>query len=166
MAWLVPALALACQWPAATTDTSAEDRPIPDIGTGTMLEEALAVLRAQLDTAAAGLDEAGVRSLARVEPISDRLLETRLPFAWISAESYSLEARLRQIQSRVDRIEALRTGGATREDVVAGIAELRAEVERLQDELRVGGVAAPTPVGVLLDSLDRLGPRLQPRPEE
>jgi hypothetical protein len=72
---------------------------------------------------------------------------------------------LRQIQSGADRIEALRTGGARRDDVVAGIAELRAEVERLQDELRIGGAAAPTPVGVLLDSLDRLGPREPPRPE-
>jgi hypothetical protein len=165
MAWLVPALIPACQWPGTPADELDDEPPVIEVGTGTTLEEALSVLRAQLDTAAAGLDEAGSRSLARVEPISDRLLETRLPFAWISVESYSLEARLRQIQSRVDRIEALRTGGARREDVVAGIAELRAEVERLQDELTVGGVAMPTPVGVLLDSLDRSGPRQQPRPE-
>jgi hypothetical protein len=155
MARLVPILALACQWPGSAGDP-ADAEPTIEIGTGTTLDEALALLRAQLDTAAAGLDEAGTRSLGRVESISDRLLETHLPFAWLSAESYSLEARLRQIQSRADRIEALRSGGVRRDDVVAGIAELRAEVERLQIELAAGGVAAPVPVRTLLDSLDRL----------
>lgn len=129
--------------------------PAFEIGPGTTLDAALSALLVQLDTIVDGPDEAGARSLARVGTISDRLLETRLPFAWLSAESYSLEARLRQIQSRVDRIEALRGGGARREDVDAAVVELQADVARLETELAAGGTPPPTPVGLLLDSLDR-----------
>jgi len=154
MALVVPTLAFACRWPGSTAETSAA-APVTEIGPGTGLDDALAMLYAQLDTAAAGLDEAGTRSLGRVKAISDRLLETSLPFAWLSAESYSLEARLRQIQTRVDRMEALRQGGARRDDVVAGLLDLSATVGQLRNELAAGGTVSPVPVGVLLDSLDR-----------
>ena len=152
--WLVPLLALACEWPGSAPDAAAS-APSVEIGPAMSLGEALALLQAQLDTAAAGLDEAGVRSMGRVETISDRLLETRLPFAWISAESYSLEARLRQIQSRADRAEALRTGGARRsDDMVGAIADLRAAVAQLQADLAAGGGDAPTPIDRVLATLD------------
>lgn len=151
----MPSLSSGCQWPGGNTEPAADLEAAIDMGPATPLDDALSLLSAQLDTASAGLDEAGTRSLGRVEAISDRLLETRLPFAWLNTESYSLEARLRQIQSRADRIEALRTGGARREDVLAVVVALRDEVALLRAELRAGGKAAPTPVGRLLDSLDR-----------
>jgi phage shock protein A len=156
VAWLVPALALACQWPGSADESIAATVTVTGMEPGTTLADALALLHAQLDTAAAGLDEAGTRSLARVEAISDRLLETRLPFAWSSAESYSLEARLRQIQSQADRVESLRSGGAGRDVVMASLLALRGEVERLEATLEMGGTAPPTPIGTLLDSLDRM----------
>lgn len=118
------------------------------------LDDALALLFAQVDTAAAGLDDAGIRSMARVETISDRLLETRLPFAWISAESYSLEARLRQLQSRADRTEALRTGGGRRDQVDSAIVELRDAIAQLQADLAAGGAEAPRPIDRILTALD------------
>jgi hypothetical protein len=157
LARLLPVLALACQWPGSGGGPETTEVPAFEIGPATTLDTALRALMVQLDTVVAGQDEAGARSLARVGAISDRLLETQLPFAWLSAESYSLEARLRQIQSRVDRIEALRTGGARREDVAEVVLELRADVVRLETELAAGGSPAPTPVGALLDSLDRSG---------
>jgi len=154
LAWLMPLLALACKSPGSLPESEAAV-PAVEIGPAMSLAEALTLLQAQLDTASAGLDEAGVRSMARVETISDRLLETRLPFAWISAESYSLEARLRQIQSRADRAEALRTGGARRsEDVVAAIADLRAAVSQLQADLAAGGGEAPREIQRVLNALD------------
>jgi hypothetical protein len=146
----------ACQWPGTNGDgSSPATGPAARIGPATTLAESLAMLQTQLDSAvASGFDDTGTRNLGQAEAISDRLLETRLPFAWLSAESYSVEARLRQIQSRADRAEAMRAGGARREDVLAEIRALVGEVEQLQEELAAGGMAAPAPVGELLIRLD------------
>jgi hypothetical protein len=158
--WL-PALCLcmvlsSCQPTGRPRDSAtASPGPALDIGPATRLSESLVLLRGQLDSArTTGLDDTGTRNLNRAEAISDRLLETRLPFAWISAESYSLEARLRQIQSRADRVESLRIGGARREDVLAEIGHLVEAVDSLRADIARGGSQAPPPVDQLLVRMD------------
>jgi len=153
---VVALLQAACGWPGTGQQNSAAvTDPETRIGPTTPLSQALVVLRAELDSAIeAGLDDDGARNLDRAEVISDRLLETRLPFAWISAESYSLEARLRQIQSRADRAVSLRVGGARREDVLAEIRQLTAALDSLRLDIARGGTAAPTPIDQLLIRLD------------
>lgn len=153
-AWILPLCLASCQWPGVPAEGSAAAPPA-EIGPGTTLNEALLLLEAQLDSVvASGLDEAGGRSLDRAEAISDRLLETRLPFAWISGESYSLEARLRQIQSRTDRAQALRAGGARRDDVLGAIVDLQGAVAGLRTVLAAGGSTSPPPIDELLTRLD------------
>ncbi len=118
------------------------------------LEDALLRMEAMLDTArAAGLDAGGVERLYRAEQISDRLLETETPFAWL-ADDYSVEARVRQIQSIADRVIARVRGNARREDLDADVAVLEARVVELRDALRGGGREAPVPVARLLAALD------------
>jgi hypothetical protein len=144
-----------CQMPGIREGDRVPPSVPAEISPGTPAGTTLALLQAQLDSAlAAGLDGDGPAHLDRAEAISDRLLESRLPFAWISAESYSVEARLRQIQTRTDRIESLRAGGARGEDVLAEIRDLRDLVARAATELAAGGSAAPPPVQQLLVTLD------------
>lgn len=145
----------ACRMPGTGESTVPPTTFPVEIASGTAVGVTLVLLQAQLDSAlAAGLDGAGPAHLVRAEAISDRLLETRLPFAWISAESYSVEARLRQIQTQADRIVALRVGGARREDVTSEIQQLRDAVAGLRRDLGASGGAAPTPVQQLLSTLD------------
>jgi hypothetical protein len=155
VAGLLLACLAACRMPG-TGESTVPPTTLPvEIGSGTPVGVTLVLLEAQLDSAlAAGLDGAGPVHLDRAEAISDRLLETRLPFAWISAESYSVEARLRQIQVRADRVEALRLGGARGEDVTAEIRQLREAVAVLRRELDADGTPAPPPVQQLLSTLD------------
>jgi hypothetical protein len=145
-----------CGWPGTGQQkTATSTGPETRIGPNTPLSQALILLRAELDSALeAGLDENGARNLDRAEIISDRLLETRLPFAWIRAESYSLEARLRQIQSRADRAVSLRTGGARREDVLTEIRQLTDALDSLRLDIARGGTSAPAPIDQLLTRLD------------
>ena len=44
--------------------------------------------------------------LMRAEAITDRLLETDLPFHWMRARDYSVESAVRQIQALADRVIA------------------------------------------------------------
>lgn len=153
---LITALTMAaCQWPPGRDGSTPENPAEPPIGPGTPVAVNLALLQAQLDTIlATGLDDAAPARLERAEAISDRLLESRLPFAWLSAESYSVEARLRQIQTRTDRIGALVASGGRSEDVLAETAQLREVVVRLRSELEAGGTSAPPSIQQLLTTLD------------
>jgi len=145
----------ACQWPGTPGRSAPPAQPLPEIGPQTPVGDALALLQARLDSVlAAGLDDSGPGRLERAEAISDRLLETRLPFAWISAESYSVEARLRQVQTMTDRVSAMRAGGARSEEVLIEVDSLRAAVARLRHDLAAGGHAAPPPVQQLLSTMD------------
>lgn len=153
-AWLLVAGFTACQWPGAPGERTTT-LPPAEFGPGTPLGVALALLQVQLDSAVdSGLDETSARNLDRAEAISDRLLETRLPFAWLSAESYSLEARLRQIQTRTDRAQALRAGGGRRDEVFEAVEDLRGAVAGLRAGLVAGGTVPPPPVRQLLTVLD------------
>jgi hypothetical protein len=146
----------ACGWPGTgQPNTATAAGPEARIEPNTPLAQALLLLRAELDSAVeSGLDDDGVRNLDRAEVISDRLLETRLPFAWIRAESYSLEARLRQIQSRADRAVSLRVGGARREDILSEIRLLTEALDSLRLDIARGGTSAPAPIDQLLIRLD------------
>ena len=87
--------------------------------------------------------------LVRAEAISDRLLETKLPFAWMTARAYGVESLLRQIQSLSDRILAELRRGAHPEEIDRDLKDLAAKVKDLRAGLKSGG--GPMPIS--LDSL-------------
>lgn len=129
----------------ATIEAMAEVRP------GTPLDEMLEKLDQHLVASMAGeLEGSAGEEFLRAEAISDRLLEARMPFEWIPSESYSLESKLRQIQSSADRILAQLRTAAPRPQMLQDLRSLRAEVARLRQTAAQGGVAAPVPVSRLL----------------
>lgn len=131
--------------PQATIEVMAEIRP------GTPLEELLERLDRHLVNAMAGeLDGNAGREFLRAEAMTDRLLEARMPFEWIPAESYSLESKLRQIQSSADRILAQLRTGAPRQQMLQDLRALRTDVARLRQTVAAGGAPAPVPVERLL----------------
>ena len=149
-------LAAACGGPADIPGTGAMQAPAEGVS-GVPLERILAGLEAQLDSALAeGLGGGSVRRLARAEAVTDRLIETELPFAWLGDGGYSVEARLRQIQALADRVMAQTRGGAGRDSLAAGVEALRDRVRSLRRELAEGGSAAPPPVGDLLRAMDTM----------
>jgi hypothetical protein len=112
-------------------------------------------MEAELDTAlAAGVDGAGIERLYRAEEISNRLLESHLPFAWLEDENYSVDARLRQIQSVADRVVARIRSSGRQEELTADVESLRAEIRTLRAGLARGGTAAPIPIERILTQLD------------
>ncbi len=134
------------------------------VASGMPLADMLATLEAVLDSAVSGDpgdDEVAAR-LYRAEAITDRLLDSRLPFEWLTAERYSVDARLRQIQALADRVTAQLRTRAPRESVLEDASALRRDVQRLQAELAEGGGAAPTPLEQLLSAADTIRPRRPP----
>ena len=131
--------------PQATIEVMAEIRP------GTPLDELLTRLDRHLVNAMAGeLDGDAGDEFLRAEAMTDRLLEARMPFEWIPAESYSLESKLRQIQSSADRILAQLRTGAPRQQMLQDLRALRTDVARLRQMVAAGGAPAPVPVERLL----------------
>ena len=131
--------------PAATIAVMAEIRP------GTPLDEMLETLDQHLVNAMAGqLEGDAGDEFLRAEAITDRLLEARMPFEWIPSESYSLESRLRQIQSSADRIMAQLRTAAPRPQMLQDLRSLRTDVARLRQTVAAGGTPAPVPVDRLL----------------
>jgi hypothetical protein len=125
---------------------------------GARLADGLAIVEATLDSAlATRLDEAGVPHLLRAEALSDRVLETEMPFAWLAAQNYSVEARVWQIQAQADRIVARLRAGARREDLLPEVEVLRGDVNSLRTALASGGEPQPPPVEYLLEQLDSAG---------
>ena len=112
------------------------------------LERSLIALEQELDAAANSDDRAD--RLIRAEAITDRLLETRLPFAWMTARAYGVQSLLRQIQSLADRIIAELRSGEKAEIIEQDVADLRAKVKELQAGLRAGGGAMPLSLDSLL----------------
>jgi hypothetical protein len=118
---------------------------------GTPLEELLHMLDEHLVRAMAGRMEGdAVSDFRRAEAITDRLLEARLPFEWFAHEQYSLQSRLRQIQSMADRVMAMLDTGAPRDAMLTDLRLLRTEVVRLREAVAQGGTRAPPPIGRLL----------------
>lgn len=152
-----------CTRPDERMVASADPPPatvVAPVEAGTPLDELLAFLDAELAAALeSGLaGDEGMARLMRAEAISDRLLEARLPFTWLTAEAYSLPARLRQIQASADRVVALVRGGAQAQRLADETGVLRADVSDLRAALVRGGGPAPPTLDMLLagrDTTDR-----------
>ncbi|HUH12581.1 MAG TPA: hypothetical protein VMK65_05705 [Longimicrobiales bacterium] len=114
------------------------------------LDGQLARLEAELRAAA---DEDGDRfatRLRRAEAITDRLLEDELPVVWLPGE-YFVEARLRQLQVRADRIVAGLQRGASAGDLRDEVDTFLSAVTRVRADIRGGGSPeAPPPLDSLL----------------
>jgi hypothetical protein len=164
LALLLPLVA-ACQSPAPE---QAPGQPtavvITDLRPGTSLEEVLQHLDQELVRAIAGdMEGVAVDHFRRAEAISDRLLEARQPFEWITSDQYSVQARLRQIQSGADRISAQLQTGVPRDSMLLDLRALRQDVLRLRQAISRGGGRAPIPLQQLLsDTLPSPTPRPAP----
>jgi hypothetical protein len=125
---------------------------------GAPLDQMLQMLDEHLVSALEGrMEGPAVNDFRRAEAITDRLLEARQPFEWIPHEQYSLQSRLRQIQSMADRVLAMLETGAPREDMMAALQVLRGEVVRLREIVAQGGTRAPPPLRLLLQGGDTAG---------
>lgn len=140
----------------ATLAIMAEVRP------GMPLDNVLALLDEHLVRAMTGrMEGSALDEFRRAEAISDRLLEARMPFEWIESDGYSLESRLRQIQSMCDRVLAQVRTGVPRDTILQDLSALRTEVVRLRNAVAGGGTRAPTPIEALLSS-DTLRTEVRP----
>jgi hypothetical protein len=113
------------------------------------LDNSLAQMQKELNEAVAHQDQLTER-LIRAEAISDRLLETRQPFAWISTSSYGVEPMVRQIQALADRVLAELRGGMSTQAVMPDVRLLQTKVARLRAGIKAGGGAAPPSLDALL----------------
>jgi hypothetical protein len=161
---LVVSASSACNRGGAADTASAEATAPPAAAVtsvaGMPLDSALVLLSNELDAAIANrLDNTGFERFQRAEALTDRLLETRYPFAWLKSESYSLESKLRQIQALADRILAEQRSGLDADSVLVDVRLAREEVAELRDALRRGGERAPPPLEKLLAGRDTLTPR-------
>jgi hypothetical protein len=157
-------LVAVCQRPAPVSEEAPEqpaDVVLTDLRPGTPLEQMLLYLDQELARAIAGeMEGVAVDHFRRAEAISDRLLEARQPFEWIAMDQYSVQARLRQIQSGADRVMAQLQTGAPRDSMLQDLRALRADVLRLRQAISRGGGRAPIPLQQLLaaDTLRRRTP--------
>jgi hypothetical protein len=150
-------LLAACSATACGPSTPEPDSPqvtmavMTEIRPGTPLEDMLELLDQHLVAAMSGQMEGdALDEYRRAEAISDRLLEATMPFEWIPSENYSLESKLRQVQSSADRVLAQVRTGVPRPIMLQDLRTLRAEVARLRQIVAAGGTAAPVPVERLL----------------
>jgi hypothetical protein len=151
---------------AETVDTGAPVAAIAPLASGMPLDSMLVRLESELDEAldeGRGEDAANER-LVRAEAITDRLLDSRIPFPWLKTQNYSVDSRLRQIQALADRVIAQIESRGPRSNVITDANALRGEVRRLRAELAQGGTAAPPPLEELLAS-DTFATRVAPRPQ-
>lgn len=118
---------------------------------GVSLDQSLRDLEKELSAAlGTGLDKGGMPHILTAEAITDRLLESRLPFAWLKATSYSLEGYVRQIQSLADRIVAESRSGVDKGMTMRDVIALRRKVIDLRHSLAIGGVNPPMSLDSLL----------------
>lgn len=126
---------------------------------GMPLDTVLALLETELDAALDDADDETLQAhLVRAEAITDRLLDSRLPFAWLTRERYSLDARLRQVQALADRVVAQIRSRAPRDSVLRDARDLRTDVHTLRTELSEGGGPAPPPLDQLLTRPESIRP--------
>jgi hypothetical protein len=119
------------------------------IGGAATLDNGLAAMQKELAEAVRDQGRFNER-LTQAEAISDRLLETKLPFAWLRTSSYGVEPRVRQIQALADRILAQLRGGMSTQAVLPDVRLLQSSVEQLRNGLRAGGRPAPASLDALL----------------
>lgn len=119
------------------------------------LADGLEMIRTVLDSAIANrLEDPGEQQLMRAEALTDRVLETQLPFGWLAAQNYSVEARVWQLQAQADRIVARLRAGARREDLLPEAEALLRDVTELHSSIAGGGEAPPPSIDQLLRQLD------------
>ncbi len=153
------AVAVACQ-PNPEEDRMSEPPPPPatliaPIRENMSLTEKLDRLQAELDAALArgGIDAYARSRIYRAEAITDRILESEPPFAWLQA-SYGVEAWLRQLQSMADRIVAQIRRNEPEERIMEDVARLRESVMALRTELAKPGGPMPPPLDTLLATFE------------
>jgi len=153
----VSALCAACRPTAEPPGSDATVAIMDEVRAGTPLDEMLRMLDERLVAAMGGaMEGSATDDFTRAEAITDRLLEARMPFEWLTADQYSVESRLRQVQSSADRILAQIQTGVAADTVAQNLRELREDVVRLRETIARGGTPAPVPVDRLLagDSSD------------
>ena len=157
-------IAAGCQPRPEETPAQSTAIVMTEIRPGAPLDEMLQHLETEVVLAdSGGMEGEAVNHFRRAEAISDRLLEARLPFEWMTAEQYSVQARLRQIQSSADRVLAQVQTNAPREEMLRNLSQLRRDVSRLREAISRGGGRAPTPLERLLaDSATQTVPRVAP----
>lgn len=87
--------------------------------------------------------------LMQAEAITDRLLESDLPFFWLRTRDYSVESAVRQIQALADRVVAKMRNGMEGQDILEDARDLKQKVLTLRRDLSGGG----GPIPLSLDSL-------------
>lgn len=115
------------------------------------LDDGLKLLDAELAEAMKGDlgSNDSKQHLLRAEAITDRLLETEMPFYWLKRD-YSVESVVRQIQALADRIVAKMRNGLSGVDLQTDVRSLRRQVLELRQELAQGGGPAPPSLDTLL----------------
>lgn len=98
------------------------------------------------------LDDQGTSSFIAAETITDRLLEARMPFEWLDDQDYSVQARLRQIQSAADRVMARIRTDVDGAQTMTDLRGLREDVVALRRAIARGGTRAPPDIHALLAS--------------
>lgn len=115
------------------------------------LDQSLKELEQELSLAlGSGMDDAGKAHILTAEAITDRLLETKMPFTWLRADAYSLEAYNRQIQALADRIVAEIRSGVDHATITREVTALRRKVIILRQLLAKGGGKTPPSLDSLL----------------
>lgn len=138
---------------AADASEQASVSILAEIRQGMPLDSLLFMIDSHLVRAmAGGMDSESTIQFLRAEALTDRLLEARAPFEWIVAEGYSVESRLRQIQSSADRVRAQVQTAAPRDQMLGDLRNLREEVVQLRRALTRGGTRAPPDIHELLAS--------------
>lgn len=115
------------------------------------LDQQLRLLEKEVsDALAEGVDKAGQQHMFRAEALTDGLLESKLPFMWLTSTSYSLEGYVRQIQALADRIVAEIRSGTDRGTITQDAIALRRSAAQLRRALAMGGGNPPVPLDSLL----------------
>ena len=150
---LLPILLVGCG--RETRDEPALSGPVPpgaalvSMPSNVSLDSALKLVEREIVLAQRGEGDFGAR-LQTAEAITDRLIETQMPFAWISSRSYGVEPMLRQIQTLADRIIAEYRSQARPEAIRRDLDDLHELVRGLRLGLRAGGGPHPPTLDSLL----------------
>lgn len=149
---------------APSTDSDAPERAtvavMSEVPPGMPLDQILTLLEEHLVRAEVGrMEGSALDEFRHAEAITDRLLEARAPFTWLSAEDYSVQSRLRQVQSMADRVHAQVRTGMPRDTVLRNLGELRDQVRQLRRALAQGGTVAPPGIEELLSGDSSSVPR-------
>lgn len=141
--------------PVAGAEAPPPAAALTEISSTTPLDQGLAMLEAELGPVLEeDIDDVDRNArLFRAEAITDRLLETRLPFEWLS-DNYGLDSRLRQIQALADRVIAQLRSSAPRDSLRADVTDLLTVVADLRTAIAEGGTRAPPPLEQLLSDFE------------